>query len=112
MQKPYIILYPSTGRCTRALRITCCTPAWRLSQAPGEGTPGQAEEPFRTAGSSNISEATPSETASKPVGIGGRIKRFFLGDKLDKERIKALGESCTGRSQKEICCNERTQTKG
>jgi hypothetical protein len=24
-------------------------------------------------------------------GIGGRIKRFFLGDKLDKERLKALG---------------------
>lgn len=27
------------------------------------------------------------------MGIGGRIKRFFLGDKLDKERIKALGIS-------------------
>ena len=26
-----------------------------------------------------------------PVGLGGRVKRFFLGDKLDKEKLKALG---------------------
>ncbi|BDA41122.1 hypothetical protein COCOBI_01-7770 [Coccomyxa sp. Obi] len=83
--------YRIPDRCSRAVRITCCTPAWRLSQAPGEGTPDQAEEPLRTASSLGMSEATSSETASKPVGIGGRIKRFFLGDKLDKERIKALG---------------------
>ena len=39
----------------------------------------------------------PDQTASadeaQSVGIGGRIKRFFLGDRFDKERIKALGEA-------------------
>ncbi|KAK9916626.1 hypothetical protein WJX75_005064 [Coccomyxa subellipsoidea] len=52
------------GRKHRKLPVTSGTPAWRLSQAPD---------------------------TEQPVGVGGRIKRFFLGDKLDKERIKALG---------------------
>ncbi len=28
----------------------------------------------------------------QPKGIGGRIKQFFLGDKMDAEKLKALGE--------------------
>ncbi len=28
----------------------------------------------------------------QPKGIGGRMKQFFLGDKMDAEKLKALGE--------------------
>ena len=28
-----------------------------------------------------------------PRGLGSRVKRFFLGDKMDAERLKALGEA-------------------
>jgi hypothetical protein len=88
-----IMFLVSVGRKHRKLPVTSGTPAWRLSQAPGEGGPGSAEEPLK---GSRAEKNTLADT-EQPVGVGGRIKRFFLGDKLDKERIKALGEyqSCS-----------------
>lgn len=83
-----IQLLMSAGRKHRKHPVTSGTPAWRLSQAPGEGGPGSAEEPLK---GSRAEKNTLADT-EQPVGVGGRIKRFFLGDKLDKERIKALGE--------------------
>lgn len=83
----------SAGRKHQELPVTSGTPAWRLSQAPGEGGPGSAEEPLK----GSRAEMNTLADTEQPVGVGGRIKRFFLGDKLDKERIKALGEyqSCS-----------------
>ena len=40
--------------------------------------------------------AAAPDMAEGQVGIGGRIKRFFLGDKLDKEKLKTLGECRQG----------------
>ena len=86
-----IQLLMCAGRKHRKLPVTSGTPAWRLSQAPGG--PGSAEEPLK----GSRAEMNTLADTEQPVGVGGRIKRFFLGDKLDKERIKALGEyqSCS-----------------
>ena len=48
------------------------------TKAPGTSA-GQRPEPLAGPG-------------KEPQGLGGRIKRFFLGDKMDAEKLKALGE--------------------
>lgn len=48
------------------------------TKAPGTAA-GQRPEPLAGPGK------------EQPKGLGGRIKRFFLGDKMDAEKLKALG---------------------
>ncbi len=83
----------STGRQHRCVHISCGTPEWRLSQPPGEGTPASAQEPLQGSQPRTVPDLIASADEAQSVGIGGRIKRFFLGDRFDKERIKALGEA-------------------
>ena len=51
------------------------------TKAPGTSA-GQRPEPL----------AGTMGTGKEPKGLGSRIKQFFLGDKMDAEKLKALGE--------------------
>ncbi|KAK9841801.1 hypothetical protein WJX81_004041 [Elliptochloris bilobata] len=69
-------------------RWCTCSAAEGLSQPGPSSTAGAADAgaPLAEPGPGEVLQA-PAE----PVGLGGRMKRFFLGDKLDKERLAALG---------------------
>ena len=49
------------------------------TKTPGQSS-GQRPEPL----------AGPDQQQPSP-GLSGRVKRFFLGDKMDAQRLKALG---------------------
>jgi hypothetical protein len=65
-----------------------------VSQPPGESDPRSSENVVpapETATPSSITSAA-AGAQDKPQGLGAKLKRFFLGGKIDKERMKALGK--------------------
>jgi hypothetical protein len=76
-------------------------PQTKLEAASSSGYMADSDVPSTTERLQTSPEALAAEDAlpasEAPVGIGGRIKRFFLGDKLDKEKLKALGYTAHSR---------------
>ena len=65
-----------------------CAAAGGLAQPGSSGTGGAPDSHMRQAGAEADAEPL---SESETVSLGGRIKRFFFGNKLDKERLAALG---------------------
>lgn len=61
----------------------CRSARHTIAAATGDST-SSASTPLQT--------PTPQgDTAPAPKGVFGRIKRFFVGERMDRERLKALG---------------------
>ena len=72
-------------------------PQTKVEAASSSGYTADGDLPSTSERLQTTPEALPA--SDPPVGLGARMKRFFLGDKLDKEKLKALGCDCAGHFQ-------------
>lgn len=70
-----------------AFSVLCCHDPGILQYTGAWNTVGT----WLQAGRADPPDATAPPAPPKPTGLFGHVKRFFFGDKLDKDRLKQLG---------------------